>query len=119
MEIKIIFIAMLPEGFQEEVRVPCIFQFLVLKLSNNWKLYSGVMPFPEQGGAKSHSGAVCILVYFVNKFLTDGKSSRKPAPGSQQVDRKARNGLALIRLTKLKYLGIHTCFPQNKLALTR
>ena len=69
MEIKIIFIAMLPEGFQEEVRVPCIFQFLVLKLSNNWKLCSGTMPFPEQGDAESHSGAVCILVYFVEITL--------------------------------------------------
>lgn len=110
---------MLPEGFQAEVRVPRIFQFHVLKVSNNWKLYSGMMPFPGQGKAKSHPGAVCILVYFVNKFLTDGWSSRKPTPGSQQVDKKARNGLALIRLTKLKYLGIHTCCPQNKLALAR
>lgn len=87
-------------------------------LSNNWKLlwHDAI---PGQGDAKSHSGAVCILVYFVNKFLTDGQSSRKPTPESQQVDRKARNELALIRLTELKYLGIHTCCPQNKLALTR
>lgn len=85
MEIKIIFVAILPEGFQVEIRVPLLFQFLVLKLSNNWKVCSGVMPFPEQGDAKSHSGVVCILVYFVNKFLTDGQSSRKPTPGSQQV----------------------------------
>lgn len=74
---------------------------------------------PGQGDVKSHSGTVCILVYFVNKFLTDGQSSRKPTRESQQVDRKARNGLALIRLTELKYPGIHTCCPQNKLALTR
>lgn len=78
-----------------------------------------MMPLPGKGQTKSHTGAVYILVYFVNKFLTDGQSSRKPTPGSQQVDRKARNGLALIRLTKLKYLGIYTCCPQNKLALTR
>lgn len=38
-------------------------------------------------------------MHVVSKFLTDGWSTRRVTQGSQQVDREAKNGLALIRLS--------------------